>query len=198
MPAQDSSVQTWTSRIGTVHIVFPDSRASKTFCGRPVFGAVGGKRSVSFVTCNACRSFAGFARTAQGGIVGSPEEARRAADIANERRAREESVEQEQVRAWAAGEEPYLLVNLAGETVPASPGRRAEIKAKQRTERIAFAAVLALLAGIAIYAWSSQSGDKDCSDFSTQVEAQQYYSSHTGDPDHLDADRDGIACERLP
>jgi endonuclease YncB( thermonuclease family) len=48
----------------------------------------------------------------------------------------------------------------------------------------------------------SAAADKDCSDFSTQAEAQHYFVSHGGSPtndfDRLDADHDGIACESLP
>lgn len=39
-------------------------------------------------------------------------------------------------------------------------------------------------------------GDKDCSDFDTQAEAQRYLDP--GDPHDLDADDDGVACESLP
>ena len=41
-------------------------------------------------------------------------------------------------------------------------------------------------------------GDKDCSDFATQSEAQKFYEEQGGpnsDPHRLDRDRDGIACE---
>lgn len=44
-------------------------------------------------------------------------------------------------------------------------------------------------------------GDKDCSDFKTQDEAQAFYISQGGpakDPHKLDQDKDGIACETLP
>jgi hypothetical protein len=42
--------------------------------------------------------------------------------------------------------------------------------------------------------------DRDCSDFSTQRQAQRFYKNHNPrrDPHRLDADRDGIACEALP
>jgi len=43
--------------------------------------------------------------------------------------------------------------------------------------------------------------DKDCSDFKTQKEAQAYFISKGGpasDPDRLDSDKDGVACESLP
>jgi micrococcal nuclease len=45
-------------------------------------------------------------------------------------------------------------------------------------------------------------GDKDCSDFSVQDEAQTYFEGKGGSPtnnvDRLDSDSDGIACETLP
>ena len=44
-------------------------------------------------------------------------------------------------------------------------------------------------------------GDRDCGDFSSQQEAQDYYRSRGGpehDPERLDADGDGRACESLP
>jgi Excalibur calcium-binding domain len=43
--------------------------------------------------------------------------------------------------------------------------------------------------------------DVDCSDFSTQAQAQSFFLNHGGpssDPDGLDADHDGKACESLP
>lgn len=44
----------------------------------------------------------------------------------------------------------------------------------------------------------SGGGDRDCSDFSSWREAQEFYErNRVGDPHRLDADRDGIACESL-
>jgi hypothetical protein len=61
--------------------------------------------------------------------------------------------------------------------------------------RTAFAA--ALLASFAVNANAQR--DMDCSDFSTQREAQAFYESQgPGDPHRLDRDNDGIACETLP
>ncbi|WP_103028044.1 thermonuclease family protein [Salinibacter altiplanensis] len=41
--------------------------------------------------------------------------------------------------------------------------------------------------------------DRDCSDFSTQPEAQRFFEKHQpGDPHDLDGDGDGEACESLP
>jgi hypothetical protein len=44
----------------------------------------------------------------------------------------------------------------------------------------------------------SPSVDLDCADFSSQADAQQYYMAQVGDPDGLDRDADGVACEALP
>lgn len=44
-------------------------------------------------------------------------------------------------------------------------------------------------------------GDRDCGDFRTQREAQQFFISEGGpssDYHGLDRDRDGVACETLP
>jgi Excalibur calcium-binding domain len=46
----------------------------------------------------------------------------------------------------------------------------------------------------------ASAGDKDCSDFSSWRQAQNFYKNHGGpryDPHRLDADHDGIACEDL-
>jgi len=39
--------------------------------------------------------------------------------------------------------------------------------------------------------------DRDCADFADQDAAQAALRARPNDPDHLDADRDGIACEKL-
>jgi micrococcal nuclease len=41
-------------------------------------------------------------------------------------------------------------------------------------------------------------GDYNCSDFSTQAEAQRILDAYPGDPYKLDRDHDGVACESLP
>jgi endonuclease YncB( thermonuclease family) len=46
---------------------------------------------------------------------------------------------------------------------------------------------------------AARTADRDCSDFSTQQEAQQFFeNAGPGDPHNLDADGDGKACEDLP
>ncbi len=55
-------------------------------------------------------------------------------------------------------------------------------------------------AALALPASSATAGDKDCSDFGTWRQAQNFYKRHGGpryDPHRLDADHDGIACESL-
>lgn len=41
-------------------------------------------------------------------------------------------------------------------------------------------------------------GDVDCKDFQYQEEAQAVLDVTPGDPNHLDDDKDGFACETLP
>jgi hypothetical protein len=63
---------------------------------------------------------------------------------------------------------------------------------------IATGLVFAGLLGVA--AQPAIAVDKDCSDFKTWKQAQKYFKAHGGpqhDPDRLDADNDGIACEDL-
>jgi len=62
------------------------------------------------------------------------------------------------------------------------------------------ATALAALAFLALPAGASAS-DKDCADFPSQRAAQFYFLKHGGpryDPDRLDADDDGVACEDNP
>ena len=64
---------------------------------------------------------------------------------------------------------------------------------------VAAAAFAALL--FAALPSSAIANDKDCKDFATQRAAQIFFLKHGGprrDPDRLDADHDGVACERNP
>jgi hypothetical protein len=48
---------------------------------------------------------------------------------------------------------------------------------------------------------SAIAADKDCADFASQRAAQIFFLKHGGprnDPDRLDADDDGVACEDNP
>ncbi len=61
-------------------------------------------------------------------------------------------------------------------------------------------AVGLVTAAILVPVAPATAGDKDCSDFSTWRQAQNFYKRHGGpkyDPHRLDADHDGVACESL-
>ena len=60
--------------------------------------------------------------------------------------------------------------------------------------RLSFLAVLAMLVSIT-YAPAAFAQDLNCDDYATQAEAQAALASTMGDPNNLDADDDGIACE---
>ncbi|HEU4393014.1 MAG TPA: excalibur calcium-binding domain-containing protein [Solirubrobacterales bacterium] len=61
-------------------------------------------------------------------------------------------------------------------------------------------AVLTTAIALAFTAVPASAADKDCSDFSTWRQAQNFYKKHGGpryDPHRLDGDNDGVACESL-
>ncbi len=80
--------------------------------------------------------------------------------------------------------------------------------ARDKSSLAFLAAFIAL--GVTAGAWpgggvlvptSAQAADKDCSDFNTQRQAQNFFLRHGGpqrDPHGLDGDNDGKACESLP
>ena len=57
---------------------------------------------------------------------------------------------------------------------------------------LAVAVVLALAAAPSAFA---QANDQDCADFPSQAAAQAHLEADPSDPDNLDADDDGLACE---
>lgn len=58
------------------------------------------------------------------------------------------------------------------------------------------AVVVVAAAAMLSYVGVASAQDRDCSDFSTQAEAQD--ALRPGDPERLDDDNDGKACETLP
>ncbi|WP_369053881.1 LGFP repeat-containing protein [Kineococcus terrestris] len=60
------------------------------------------------------------------------------------------------------------------------------------------AAVLGLGTALPAPAAADHSDDRNCSDFAWQEDAQAWLEAHPGDPDDLDGDDDGVACESLP
>ena len=61
---------------------------------------------------------------------------------------------------------------------------------------LSFGALVALLLACLAVPALAQAQDSNCEDFDTQEEAQEAFSP--GDPDGLDRDSDGVACENLP
>ena len=72
----------------------------------------------------------------------------------------------------------------------------------RRTTALSFAFVqLVLLTFFVVVAAPANAADKDCSDFATQKQAQIFFLNAGGpqqDPNYLDSDNDGIACEDNP
>jgi hypothetical protein len=65
---------------------------------------------------------------------------------------------------------------------------------------LVLALTVALLAAMVLAA-DAPAADRACSDFATQKQAQIFFRKHGGprrDPDRLDADHDGVACEANP
>jgi hypothetical protein len=65
----------------------------------------------------------------------------------------------------------------------------------------ALTVAVALVAGLPWGTPVAAAVDRDCSDFPNQAAAQEYFLSKGGpdtDPDRLDQDDDGVACESLP
>jgi hypothetical protein len=63
-----------------------------------------------------------------------------------------------------------------------------------RFHRIVAASGLAV-AATALAVHPANAADYDCSDFTSQSQAQGVYDSNPSDPNRLDRDGDGIACE---
>lgn len=66
---------------------------------------------------------------------------------------------------------------------------------------VVIAAISAAVLLIVSLPAGAAASDKDCADFPTQRAAQIFFLKHGGpryDPDRLDADDDGIACEDNP
>lgn len=65
--------------------------------------------------------------------------------------------------------------------------------------RVLLAGVVGVLFALLLLPSSAAAADRDCSDFSSQLDAQRYFNAKGGnDPDRLDADGDGKACDSLP
>lgn len=67
-----------------------------------------------------------------------------------------------------------------------------------RMRTIAVASALAVAAAVPLAGTASAQPDRDCPDFPDRAAAQAALDSRAGDPERLDADHDGIACEDFP
>ncbi len=67
-----------------------------------------------------------------------------------------------------------------------------------RSRSTAAAAVLAAAALAFPMSGTALAQDLDCRDFATQQEAQAVFNADRSDPNRLDGDNDGIACEDNP
>ena len=65
----------------------------------------------------------------------------------------------------------------------------------RRTSGLAVALMTAGSIGLLASPALAQERDRDCPDFPSQAAAQRHLQSQPSDPDRLDADNDGIACE---
>jgi Excalibur calcium-binding domain len=73
--------------------------------------------------------------------------------------------------------------------------RHSDVRRRSVASVLVTAALLATLpAGTA----AAQTADVNCRDFRYQEDAQAVFDAHPGDPFHLDANQDGVACESLP
>lgn len=69
-----------------------------------------------------------------------------------------------------------------------------------KLRRVVFTLAVLAAGAVAVPAWANHSTPigKNCPDFATQEEAQAYFNAHPGDPEGLDRDNNGVACETLP
>jgi hypothetical protein len=67
-----------------------------------------------------------------------------------------------------------------------------------RRAQLAIGAIALVVLSFAALPAVASASDKDCADFATQRAAQVFFIKHGGpryDPDRLDGDNDGVACE---
>jgi hypothetical protein len=64
--------------------------------------------------------------------------------------------------------------------------------------RTTAAAGVLFAAALSIGTGTASAADLDCKDFATQAEAQAAFNADPSDPNRLDQDNDGIACETRP
>ncbi len=79
-----------------------------------------------------------------------------------------------------------------------SRGREVDALGAMPGLQLLLCALIALVILVPSSASATHAGDVDCGDFATQSDAQAHLAAHPGDPDGLDGDHDGRACDALP
>src|SRR6185312_10264895 len=73
--------------------------------------------------------------------------------------------------------------------------RRPEETPKMRFRHALTVAVLTVAGTLPLAGAAHAQPDRDCPDFASQAEAQEALDGSVGDPERLDANDDGVACE---
>ena len=72
------------------------------------------------------------------------------------------------------------------------------VRTARSAAALAVATLLAAVTALLVLPGIAHAKDLNCRDFTYQEDAQAYLDAHPGDPDNLDSNGDGVACETLP
>jgi uncharacterized protein YqkB len=72
------------------------------------------------------------------------------------------------------------------------------VRTARSAAALAVATLLAAVTALLVLPGIAHAKDHDCRDFATQEDAQAYFDAQSGDPDNLDSNGDGVACETRP
>jgi hypothetical protein len=72
------------------------------------------------------------------------------------------------------------------------------VRTARSAAALAVATLLAAVTALLVLPGIAHAKDHNCQDFAYQEDAQAYFDAQSGDPDNLDSNGDGVACESLP
>jgi hypothetical protein len=72
------------------------------------------------------------------------------------------------------------------------------VRTARSAAALAVATLLAAVTALLVLPGIAQAKDHNCRDFTYQEDAQAYFDAQSGDPDNLDSNGDGVACETRP
>ena len=72
------------------------------------------------------------------------------------------------------------------------------VRTARSAAALAVATLLAAVAALLVLPGIAHAKDHNCQDFAYQEDAQAYFDAQSGDPDNLDGNGDGVACETRP